>query len=207
MKFEHSDYGRRYRGVSKFQKSRLLIYGVALAAVVFAMLQLRQCSPPPSAPKAGPIEWVLTLDEARARAKAVGKPIMAFFFVEGNEACRRMETETFAADVVRAEAQDFVCVRLDGTAHPQLVKRYLVIVYPAVVLIPPGGEPYVVLNYRTPIELVREMRDALKPREAIPVSLEQPTGDEAGNDADRHEPEESPILPPRPAEPSRGDAE
>jgi hypothetical protein len=77
MKFEHRDYGQRYRGVSKFQKSRLLLYGVALAAVVFAMLQLRQCSTPTAAPKAGPIEWVLTFDEAQAPANAAGKPIMA----------------------------------------------------------------------------------------------------------------------------------
>jgi hypothetical protein len=119
-----------------------------------------------------------------------------------------MQNENFNADLFRAEAQKFVCVRLDGTAHPELVKRYLVIVYPAVVLIPPGGEPYVALNYRTPIELVREMRDALKPREVIPISIERPAaGDEPGNDADRDEPEESPALPPRPAEPSRGDAE
>ncbi len=207
MKFEHRDYAQRYRGVSKYQKSRLLIYGVALAAIVVAMFQLRQCSTPPTAPKAGPIEWVLTFEEAQARAKLDNKPIMAYFHEPGNDACRRMETETFTGDVVRAEAQKFICVRLDGTAHPQLVERYYVIAYPAVAFIMPGGLWLrTELNPRTPADLVRDMRKALEPREAIPVSIE-PSDDEANDEPGPEQPEESPALPPRPAEPSRGDAE
>jgi thiol:disulfide interchange protein len=209
MKFEHRDYAQRYRGVSKFQKSRLLIYGVALAAIVVAMFQLRQCSAPPTPPKAGPIEWVLTFEEARARAKLDSKPIMAFFFVEGNEACRRMESEIFTADVVRAQAQKFICVRLDGAAHPELVKRYRAIVYPAVAFTTPRGEWLRTVPYpQSPEHLVDEMREALKPQDLIPVSLEPSAGgDEADDEPGPEQPEESPALPPRPAEPSRGDAE
>ena len=197
MRFEHgqSRYSR-YARVSRAQRGRLVIYAVLLVAVVAAMFALRQKRP-------GPIEWLLTFEEASARAKADGKPIMAFFYAEGNENCRRMERETFADEAVRAEARHFVCVRLDGNAHPDLVKRYLVIAYPAVAFISPSGERLpVILDYRSPEQFVREMQDVLNPEKLPPVPADQRTTAENGQELT-----ESPRLPPKNAEPSRGDAE
>jgi len=195
MRFEHgqSRYGR-YARVSKAQRGRLVIYVVLLVGVLVAMYALRGQS------KTGPIKWLANFEKAQAQAKSDGKPIMAFFYVEGNAECQRMENETFADKDVRAQAQKFVCVRLDGKARPELVKRYLMVeVYPSVAFISPDGGPvWTVLNRWPPEDFLGEMQAALQPRKPPDI----PPGQ-----ADADELTESPTLPPKNAEPSRGGAE
>ena len=191
MRFEHgqSRYSR-YARVSRAQRGRLVIYAVLLVAVVAAMIALRNRGRPTGQQqKTGPIEWLVTFEEATARAQADGKLIMAFFYVEGNENCRRMELETFADETIRAEAGNFVCVRVHGEVYPDLVKRYYVLTYPAVAFISPGGEPLpVIFDYRTPGNFLNEMGRALDRWKRGSLT-------------------ESPSLPPKSAEPSRGEAE
>jgi len=195
MRFEHQESRySRYGRISKAQRGRLVIYVVLLVGVLVAMYALREQS------------WLSSFEKAQARAKATGKPIMAFFYVEENAECRRMEKETLANKAVRAEARKFVCVRLDGKTHPALAERYIMVdVYPSVAFISPDGELVrTVLNRRSPEEFLVEMRAALQPREPTDVPPEQPTP------ADQTEPgelDEDPTLPPKNAEPSRGDAE
>ena len=195
MRFEHGESRySRYARISRGQRGRLVIYAVLLVGVLVAMYALRQQL------------WLSSFEKALARAKATDKPIMAFFYVEGNAECRRMDNEVFADKDVRAEARKFVWVRLDGKAQPALVERYLIVdVYPSVAFISPDGELMrTVLNRRSPEEFLGEMRAALQPREPTDVPPEQPTP------ADQTEPgelDEDPTLPPKNAEPSRGDAE
>lgn len=199
MRFEHGEsrYSRYGRASSAMGK-RLVIYVVLLVGVIAGMVMLQRKAKSPNQ-QAEPIEWLLTFDEATAQAKAKNLPIMAYFFDEGNEVCRRMDAVTFAHPAVRAEARKFICVRIDGPAHPELVERYLAIVYPAVAFISPSGERLpVILNYRTPKEMIGEMREVLAPREPEPAA----TGEAGAGPL-----EESPSLPPRNAEPSRGAAE
>ena len=178
MRFEHSDSRySRFARASKTQHRRLLMYGVLLAAVVVAMFALRN--------RGRQIEWLPTFEEATARAQADGKPIMAFFYVDGNENCRRMDRETFADKTVRAEARNFVCVRIDGAAHPDLAERFLAAGYPAIAFISPEGVlVQAELNNREPQELTDSMRGALDRWKRRALT-------------------ESPSLPPRTAEPTR----
>jgi len=188
---ERSRYSR-YARASRSQSKRLVIYAVLLVAVVVAMIALRS--------RFGRIEWLLTFEEATAKAEATGKPIMLYFFAEGDEACARMDKVTFADRAVRAEAAKFVCVRVDGKAEPELTIRYYALGCPAVAFISPDGELLLtVLNEREPDALLEKMRQVLEPPRA--VSAEQPP---AASDL---EPAESPGLAPRNAEPSRGESE
>jgi thiol:disulfide interchange protein len=178
MRFEHTDSRySRFARASKAQHRRLLMYAVLLVAVVVAMIALRG--------RGRQIEWVPTFEEASALAQTDSKPIMAFFYVEGNDNCRRMDRETFADEAVRAEAGSFVCVRIDGAAHPDLAQRYLAHAYPAIAFITPGGTLIQAeLNSRKPQELVEDMRDALDRWKRRTLT-------------------ESPALPPRTADPAR----
>ncbi len=200
MRFEHHEESRysRYSRISKAQRGRIVIYAVLLIVVLAVMYILAQRAKP------GPIAWLPSFEEALAQAKAANKPIMAFFFAEGNAECRRMDDETFTDKAVRAEARTFVCVRLDGKAHPELVKRYLMVaVYPSVAFISSDGKPVLaVLNHRAPEDFLGEMQAALQPREPSPSPSEP-----SGTETEREALTESPSLLPRNAEPSRGDAE
>jgi len=188
MRFDlkQSRYSRYARGAQRQQK-RLIIYLVLLVLVVVAMITLRHKDPRPAHTDARPITWLTDFETAAARAKVEGKPVMAYFFTEGNAACARMERATFADNAVRTETRKFVCVRINGASDRLLAKRHYVIIYPSIVFISPGGESYVVLDYRTPNDLLAEMRRALAPAA---------TGTQPADLI------ESPTLPPKNAGPS-----
>jgi len=187
---ERSKYSR-YARASRAQSKRLAIYAVLLVVVVAAMIALRG--------KSGRITWLVTFEEATAQAKAQDKPIMLYFFVEGDEACARMDNVTFADRAVRAEAAKFVCVRLSAEAEPDLAERYYAVGCPAVAFISPGGELIrTMLNEREPGKFLDEMQQALTPRKPTPEREAMPDDEQLA---------ESPGLKPRNAEPSRGEAE
>ena len=196
---ERSKYSR-YARASRPQSKRLVIYAVLLVAVVAAMIVLRERTrSTEQQPKAGLIEWLLTFKEATARAEANGKPIMLYFFAEGDEACARMDNATFADPAVRAEAAKFICVRLSVKAEPELAERYYAVGWPAVAFISPGGELLrTMLNEREPDKFLEEMQEALKPRKPTPDREATPDDEQLA---------ESPGLGPRNAGPSRGEAE
>jgi thiol:disulfide interchange protein len=207
MRFDHGESRySRYTRAPTAQNKRLVIYVVLLFGVVGAMIAFRHKAATPPSSQAGPIEWLLTFEEATARAEAKNTPIMAYFFAEDNAACQRMDVVTFADPTVRAEARKFICVRIDGATHPELVERYLHMnVYPSTAFISPEGELLrAAYNEREPDDLLREMRKALETGTLAPAPTEQPV---AGNEPESGGLDESPSLPPRNAEPSRGAAE
>ena len=184
MQFDDKEEPRysRFAARSKAQHKRLVIYAVLLVVGGGAMLSLRGRT------HRG-ITWVASFQEARALAQAEGKPIMAYFYTAGSDDCRRMEQETFADKAVIAESKRFVCVSIDGRADRELAERYFAVAYPAVAFIGPGGERLpVVINHRTPEQMVDWMQDALQRWRLSTLT-----------DGD--------TLPPRNADPSRGDAE
>jgi hypothetical protein len=188
MRFDDGDSRySRYARRARPQQKRLVIYAVLLVAVIAAMFMLnRRGNRPPAA-----IEWLPSFDEAEARALAQDKPLLAFFYAGDDEACQRMARDTFGDPAVRARAVDFVCVRLDGNAHPELAKRCLLSVldYPAVAFLTPAGERLLVFwGGRDPKRMLHEMDTAMQEWQRGRLT-------------------ESPSLPPRSAGPSRGDAE
>ena len=203
MRFEgeRSKYSR-YARTSRAQSKRLAIYAVLLVVVIAAMILLRErVRSTEEQPTVEAIEWLLTFEQATAQAEASGKPIMLFFFAEGDEACARMDNVTFADPDVRAEAAELVCVRLSAKAEPELAERCYAVGCPAVAFISPSGTlVQTMLNEREPDRFLEEMREALERARTMPD--EQPT-----TPGDDQELAESPGLEPRNAEPSRGEAE
>jgi thiol:disulfide interchange protein len=184
MQFDDKDQPRysRYAKRSSAQQKRVVLYVVLLAVVVGVMLTVRQKARPQ-------ITWVASFEKAQALARAEGKPIMAYFYADGNEDCRRMEQETFADRAVAGGSRSFVCVRVDGPANRGLAERYFAVAYPSVAFIGPGGERLpVVINHRTPDQMLDWMQDALR-RWRLSTLTDNDT------------------LPPKNADPSRGEAE
>ena len=187
MRFDDAEsrYSRHARR-SKPQQTRLIIYAVLLAAVIAAMFALKRTS--------STIEWQPSLDKAMARALAENKPILAFFYTDGSEECQRMARDTFGDAAVRAQVTRFVCVRLDGEAHPETAERclYGTLDYPAVAFLSPAGEPLLVSwDERSPRQMLKEIDAALERWDAHQRG--QLTG--------------SPPLPPKDAGLSRGEDE
>lgn len=173
----------RFAARSKAQQKRIVLYVVLLVAIVIAMYALRGKS------HARTITWVGSFQEARTLAQAEGKPIMAYFYTAGSDDCRRMDQGTFTDPTVVTESRLFVCVAVDGPANPELAKRYLAIAYPSVAFIGPGGERLpTVLGYRTPEQTVDWMQDALQRLRLSTIT-------------------DGETLPPRNAEPARGETE
>jgi hypothetical protein len=185
---ERSKYSR-YARASHSQSKRLIIYAVLLVGVIAAMIALRS--------KSGRIEWLPSFEEATEQAKAQNKPIMLYFFDANDEACARMENVTFADPAVRAQAAEFVCVRVSREAEPKLAERYYAIECPAVAFIAPDGKLIsTMLNEREPGAFLDEMQQALRSRTPSPGREGTPDDEQLV---------ESPGLAPRNAGPSRGD--
>ena len=180
----YSRYGRAGRSLQK----RIIIYVVLLVAVIAAMFAMKRRI---GKEQAASIDWLPSFDAAKARALAEDKPVLVFFYKSADETCRRMARDTFGDPAVRARAAGFVCVRLDGNANLDLAQRclYDVLDFPAVAFLTPAGERLLVFwGDRDPKRMLQEMATAME-------------GWQRGRLI------ESPSLPPRSAEPSRGDAD
>jgi hypothetical protein len=180
---KYSRYARR----AKPQQRRLVIYAVVLVAVLAAMFLLKRGGPG----QAAPIVWVPSFDEASAMAMAEDRPLLAFFYVDDNDACVRMARETFGDPAVRTNAAKFVCVRVDARLHPETTQRCLQYEfdYPAVAFLTPAGERLIVSwGARDPKRMLQEMDSAMDAWRRGRLT-------------------DSPSLPPRNDEPSRGDLE
>ncbi len=82
-------------------------------------------------------------DQAIARAKAEGKPVMIDFFAEWCAACKELDHKTYVVDSVIAESQRFTNVKIDCTNEDEtieaLYQRYGVQGLPTVLFIDSDG--------------------------------------------------------------------
>jgi thiol:disulfide interchange protein DsbD len=87
---------------------------------------------------AGPFE------EALARAKAEGKPVMIDFFAEWCAACKELDRHTYVAGPVVQESTRFLNIKVDGTEPDDIIEelyaRYGVSGLPTVAFIDSKGE-------------------------------------------------------------------
>ena len=92
------------------------------------------------------IPWTSDLATALARAEAEQKPVMIDFWAEWCAACKELDRYTFTHPDVRAEAERFITVKIDGTLENEeilsLYDRYGVQGLPTVLFLDPSGKPY-----------------------------------------------------------------
>ena len=99
--------------LSKPMKLASIIPAVAGAVMLFSWLPLNHT--PKAAGGAPEIAWMTNYDQAFAKSKAEGRPIMIDFGAEWCAACKELEHETFPDKTVREEAQRYVALRIDAT--------------------------------------------------------------------------------------------
>jgi tetratricopeptide (TPR) repeat protein len=101
-----------------------------LLAVATFLPALQTPVPAPTPPpRADPdkVHWLEPgLDVALADAKARTKLVLAWFRMDGNEACSRMTLESFSNDQVADALKDVLCVRVDVGKQHDLADRYRV---------------------------------------------------------------------------------
>jgi len=99
------------------------------------------------------LENTAQLDEALAKAKAAGKPVMLDYFATWCTDCRRMEKATFNNPQVQRILQDrFIAMQVDVTdpnnaATEAIKKRYKVFGPPAMLFFDKDGKPRGDLNF------------------------------------------------------------
>ena len=85
------------------------------------------------------IQWLRSLPETLKQARALGKPVLAYFYVRSSEYCQQMEEGALADKEVVNAAQEFVCVRLDGATHADEARRFDVRGAPTLLVLDAGG--------------------------------------------------------------------
>jgi thiol:disulfide interchange protein DsbD len=161
------------------------IKGAGVAAVLVAFL-VRMAAPSavavepvqPNNPNPTPAEfaWAITfkLDSEHAtaapfdtvieQAKADCKPVLIDFFADWCAACKELDQHTYTSPLVKAEAERFVKVKVDGTEDHEvldaLYKRFGVQGLPTVAFIDPTGAVMTdpkVIGFLPPEQFVNEL--------------------------------------------------
>lgn len=137
------------------------------------------------------IPWRKDLAAAEEEARKAGKPLLVEF-VDGNGWCLNQDERTWPDPEVVKLAGKYVCVRIPGPKHPDLVKRFAVKGYPTTILIDPKGqEVRRVDGFRGAERFRRELELGLKgdptPAEALPAKPAP------GNPAPQQGPADNPL--------------
>lgn len=86
------------------------------------------------------ISWEYDLDDAIARSKKEGKPVMADFYTDWCGWCKKLDNETYKDKAVSDLSQKFLCVKVNGDAQRDLTTKYRVNGYPTVIFFPPAAK-------------------------------------------------------------------
>jgi len=83
--------------------------------------------------------WYTNFDQALAAARQQGRPVFVDFSTSWCSVCKQMDRTTLADPAVLGRLENFVKVKVDGDAFPQLCQAYGVEAYPTFVQLDPQG--------------------------------------------------------------------
>ncbi|MFO0760638.1 MAG: thioredoxin family protein [Byssovorax sp.] len=117
-------------------------------------------APDPSTNKdAPPIAWLDSEPEARARARAGGRPLLVVFTAAWAVASARLDRELWADPEVRRLARSFVAVRIDVTDTAgdaeAYAQTYEIRGVPEVIVLDPAGKRVAALHGAPPVDALR----------------------------------------------------
>lgn len=93
------------------------------------------------------IAWITSYDRALAKAKSENKLLMIDFYAENCPACIEMDRYTFYNPEVIDKSKQFVAVKIYSADNKDIVKKYGIIGYPAVIFARPDGTQTGNTNY------------------------------------------------------------
>ena len=147
---------------------------IALAAA--ALFVLEGCATPsPASPAA--ISWQPWSAETFARAKAENRLLLVDVVAEWCHWCHVMDKTTYVnPDVIAATAADYVAVRVDHDARPDVAARYREWGWPATAILTPDAKPVLErAGYQEPAEFADLLRKtAADFRAGRPIAREAP---------------------------------
>lgn len=85
----------------------------------------------------GHITWQKEFETAVREAKAAGRPVMIDFYATWCGPCKMMDRSTFKDELVIEKSREFVCIKVDGGRHRNLMRRYRVYAYPTMLFLDP----------------------------------------------------------------------
>jgi thioredoxin-like negative regulator of GroEL len=77
--------------------------------------------------------WYSSLEDASARARDTGQPMLVDFWADWCVACKVMEKEVYSDRGVADAARSFLAVRIDYDKHTDIAKKYNVTALPTIV--------------------------------------------------------------------------
>lgn len=107
------------------------------------------------------IVWAPSLELALEQAQVEKKIVMVDFFTRSCSWCKALDAQTFADPRVVAASRDFVNLRVDAAARPDLAREYAVTAYPTVVFLRPDGRVRTSLRgFKPPESFLPQMENA-----------------------------------------------
>lgn len=108
------------------------------------------------------ISWDYNLSSALKRAKEVQKPVIADFYTEWCGWCKRLDTDTYGSSKVGNLAGKFICVKVDGDKHRDMVAKYGVRGYPTTIFFDCNGNVLDrIVGYVGPADFAAKMEGVL----------------------------------------------
>ena len=68
--------------------------------------------------------WAGALPDAFKRARALNKPVLAYFFVRNSDFCRKLEEGLFSDRAVLDEAEKFICARVNAGDDTDAARKF-----------------------------------------------------------------------------------
>lgn len=92
------------------------------------------------------IRWSRSIKEALVTAELTDAPIIVYAYLRGHAACLNFEEEVLADKRLRRLSALFVMVGVDGEKHGDVVRKFGIVRYPALLYLDSAGKPVKLLD-------------------------------------------------------------